>query len=126
MLINTVRNCRLSIQGYPKGITVGNAGRRLAMEDGRGGDRTGRPIKNEIAAFRSIVGGLPLIRRTLCHQRLLDRLDGAHRAVAPHALAYALIGADVDRVVSCGEFREDFQEDFEVERKRFLVQFAEH
>ena len=51
----------------------------------------------------------------LCHQRLPDSLDRAHRAVAPHALAYAPISADVHRAVSCGEFREDIQEDFEVQ-----------
>ena len=39
----------------------------------------------------------------------------AHRVVAPHSLAYAPISADVDRAVSCGEFREDIQEDFEVQ-----------
>ena len=33
MHINTVRNCRLAIQGYPKGITVGNAGRRFRDGD---------------------------------------------------------------------------------------------
>jgi len=52
---------------------------------------------------------------TLCHQRLPDSHDRAHRVVIPHALAYAPISADVDRAVSRGDFREDIQEDFEVQ-----------
>ena len=52
---------------------------------------------------------------TLCHQRLPDSHDRAHRVVIPHTLAYAPISADVDRAVSRGDFREDIQEDFEVQ-----------
>jgi len=52
---------------------------------------------------------------SLCHQRLPDSHDRAHRVVTPHTLAYASISADVHRAVSCGEFREDLQDDFEVQ-----------
>ena len=48
------------------------------------------------------------------------------RVVIPHTLAYASITADVHRGVSCGEFRENLHDDFEVQRQRFLVQLAEH
>src|SRR5512135_2922969 len=84
------------------------------------------PSRTRLPRFDPLLGFYLLIRRTLCHQRIPDGQDRAQGVVIPHTLTYAMISGDVHRAVSCGEFWEDIQDDFEVERKRFLVQFAEH